>query len=167
MQLYKRTSMIVYSILIFRILFWFYRISLFFWRDYYALDLPQKLFFVVAFIVSIYIFEIWCILSSDEENKFCFFLSKSIWKTLGTQAWEVSQCSLYLLDILLLKKINVSSAFKQALLLCKTWGILFILIENNEASNIDPCDYRKNWYVCMVWFQPQLLHQKFTTFYFI
>lgn len=89
-----------------------------------------------------------------------FSLSKSIWKTLGTQAWEVSQCSLYLLDILLLKKINVSSAFKQALLLCRTWGILFILNENNEASNIDPCDYRKNWYVCMVWFQPQLLHQK-------
>lgn len=85
MQLYKRTSMIVYSILIFRILFWFYRISLFFWRDYYALDLPQKLFFVVVFIVSIYIFEIWCILSFDEEFEILFFLCQSLFG----KPWEL------------------------------------------------------------------------------
>ena len=128
----------------------------------------HKNYFLLLFLLSVYTFlryDAFFLLMKRTNS--VFSLSKSIWKTLGTQAWEVSQCSLYLLDILLLKKINVSSAFKQALLLCKTWGILFILNENNEASNIDPCDYRKNWYVCMVWFQPQLLHQKFTTFYFI
>lgn len=128
----------------------------------------HKNYFLLLLLLSVYTFlryDAFFLLMKRTNS--VFSLSKSIWKTLGTQAWEVSQCSLYLLDILLLKKINVSSAFKQALLLCKTWGILFILIENNEASNIDPCDYRKNWYVCMVWFQPQLLHQKFTTFYFI
>lgn len=128
----------------------------------------HKNYFLLLLLLSVYTFlryDAFFLLMKRTNS--VFSLSKSIWKTLGTQAWEVSQCSLYLLDILLLKKINVSSAFKQALLLCKTWGILFILNENNEASNIDPCDYRKNWYVCMVWFQPQLLHQKFTTFYFI
>lgn len=121
----------------------------------------HKNYFLLLFLLSVYTFlryDAFFLLMKRTNS--VFSLSKSIWKTLGTQAWEVSQCSLYLLDILLLKKINVSSAFKQALLLCKTWGILFILNENNEASNIDPCDYRKNWYVCMVWFQPQLLHQK-------
>lgn len=96
-----------------------------------------------------------------------FSLSKSIWKTLGTQAWEVSQCSLYLLDILLLKKINVSSAFKQALLLCKTWGILFILIENNEASNIDPCDYKKTGMFAWYDFNLNCCIKKLATFYLI
>lgn len=121
----------------------------------------HKNYFLLLFLLSVYTFlryDAFFLLMKRTNS--VFSLSKSIWKTLGTQAWEVSQCSLYLLDILLLKKINVSSAFKQALLLCRTWGILFILNENNEASNIDPCDYRKNWYVCMVWFQPQLLHQK-------
>ena len=121
----------------------------------------HKNYFLLLLLLSVYTFlryDAFFLLMKRTNS--VFSLSKSIWKTLGTQAWEVSQCSLYLLDILLLKKINVSSAFKQALLLCKTWGILFILNENNEASNIDPCDYRKNWYVCMVWFQPQLLHQK-------
>ena len=121
----------------------------------------HKNYFLLLFLLSVYTFlryDAFFLLMKRTNS--VFSLSKSIWKTLGTQAWEVSQCSLYLLDILLLKKINVSSAFKQALLLCKTWGILFILNENNEASNIDPCDYRKNWYVCMVWFKPQLLHQK-------
>ena len=96
-----------------------------------------------------------------------FSLSKSIWKTLGTQAWEVSQCSLYLLDILLLKKINVSSAFKQALLLCRTWGILFILNEKNKASNIDPCDYRKTGMFAWCDFNLNCCIKHFTTFYFI